>query len=111
METTFKYKGQIISTPNLEKKLKRMKITLDDIEIIEVPKKELKEELQELLDTHRKVCILNTIDNSKRIAFVPKDEPNPEIEKLLERFKWNPKTKTGIREITPEYIRTMYYEE
>ena len=35
--TTFKYNGKIISTPNLEKKLKRMKITLDDIEIIDKP--------------------------------------------------------------------------
>lgn len=35
METTFKYKGKIITTPNLEKKLKRMKLSLDDIEIID----------------------------------------------------------------------------
>lgn len=34
MNTTFKYQGQIITTPNLEKKLKKMKITLADIEII-----------------------------------------------------------------------------
>lgn len=37
MNTTFKYKNQIITTPNLEKKLKRMKLTLLDIEIIETP--------------------------------------------------------------------------
>lgn len=37
MDTTFKYKNQIITTPNLEKKLKRMKLTLSDIEIIETP--------------------------------------------------------------------------
>lgn len=35
METTFKYKGKIITTPNLEKKLKRMKLSIDDIEIID----------------------------------------------------------------------------
>lgn len=34
MEITFKYKNKIISTPNLEKKLKRMKLSLEDIEII-----------------------------------------------------------------------------
>ena len=37
MEVTFKYKEKIISTPNLAKKLKRMKITEDDIEIIDKP--------------------------------------------------------------------------
>ena len=35
MEVTFKYDGKIITTPNLEKKLKRMKLQLSDIEIIE----------------------------------------------------------------------------
>lgn len=40
MEITFKYKDKIITTPNLEKKLKRMKLSLEDIEIIKAPKKE-----------------------------------------------------------------------
>lgn len=42
MEVTFKYKNKIITTPNLEKKLKRMKISLEDIEIIETPKEKSK---------------------------------------------------------------------
>lgn len=37
MSTTFKYNNKLITTPNLEKKLKQMKITLDDIEIIDIP--------------------------------------------------------------------------
>lgn len=45
MEITFKYNNKIYSTPNLEKKLKRMKLSLEDIEIIETPvKKEIQEE-------------------------------------------------------------------
>lgn len=46
MEIKFKYNGKIISTPNLEKKLKRMKISIDDIEIIkdDVKKEVVKEE-------------------------------------------------------------------
>ena len=40
METTFKYQDKIITTPNLEKKLKRMKLTLEDIEIIPTQIKE-----------------------------------------------------------------------
>lgn len=40
MSVTFLYKGTKITTPNLDKKLKRMKITMDDITIVEeeVPK-------------------------------------------------------------------------
>lgn len=34
MEIYFKYKNKIISTTNLEKKLKRLKIDINDIEII-----------------------------------------------------------------------------
>ena len=45
MEITFEYKGKIITTPNLEKKLKRMKLSLEDIKIIPTPlKKESKSE-------------------------------------------------------------------
>lgn len=44
MNTTFKYQNQIITTPNLEKKLKKMKLTLEDIEIISEEKKEEKED-------------------------------------------------------------------
>ena len=39
MDITFKYNGKIITTPNLEKKLKKMKIQLSDIEIIETKEK------------------------------------------------------------------------
>lgn len=48
MEITFKYKDKIISTPNLEKKLKRMKISIDDIEIMEeIPKQIDQDEFEE----------------------------------------------------------------
>ena len=110
MDTYFKYKGQIFSTPNLEKKLKRMKITIDDIEIVDSPKPKEEEQSLELLDIYRKVVICSTLDKYKRIAFVPKDSPNPEIKDLLERFMWNPETKTGIKELTEEYVETMFYE-
>lgn len=53
METTFKYKNKIITTPNLEKKLKRMKISIDDIEIIDTPK----------IEKEEKVTYLYPLDN------------------------------------------------
>lgn len=111
MDTTFKYKGQIISTPNLEKKLKRMKISINDIEIIKEEKKLKEEELPELLDTHRKVRIRSTLDGSTRIGYIPKDSSNPEIKDLLKRFMWNPTTKTGLKELTEDYVKTLYYEK
>lgn len=44
METTFIYKGKTITTPNLEKKLKRLKITIDDIQIVDTPIKKKQED-------------------------------------------------------------------
>lgn len=111
METTFKYKGQTISTPNLEKKLKRMKISINDIEIIKEEKKLEEEKLPELLDTYRKIRIRSTLDDSTRIGYIPKDSPNPEIKDLLKRFMWNPTTKTGLKELTEDYVKTLYYEK
>ena len=37
-EITFKYKGKIYNPKNFEKKLKQLRITKEDIEIIETPK-------------------------------------------------------------------------
>lgn len=50
MNTTFIYKGTTITTPNLEKKLKRMKITKDDIQIIDeqIKNKKIIKELRHL---------------------------------------------------------------
>lgn len=44
MNTRFKYKGVILETPNLKKKLKRMGITINDIEILPEEKKIIEEE-------------------------------------------------------------------
>lgn len=53
METTFIYNGKTITTPNLQKKLKRMKITEADIEIIPNPtKEETKSELDIPLENY-----------------------------------------------------------
>lgn len=37
----FKYNNKVFEVPNLEKKLKRMKLTLDDIELVTPPKKKV----------------------------------------------------------------------
>ena len=107
---TFKYKGKIITTPNLEKKLKRMKISIDDIEIIEEPQVQKKQEDEnELIKDKRMVIVRSNIDDIRRVCYIPMDY-RPTMRELFKNHIWNPKTKTGIREITEEYLMTLYYE-
>lgn len=112
METTFKYNGKIISTPNLEKKLKRMKISIDDIEIIDVPKKEKSsnDEIEDYMLNKRRIIVRSTEDNIRRVCFVDKDKGLPPISELFKDYMWNPETKTGVKGMTREFLMTMYYE-
>lgn len=105
---TFKYKDTIISTPNLEKKLKRMKLSLNDIEIIDTPINK-KEEVIEEPNNLKKIIIQSSLDKMQYISFVPMDFNFPAIEEFFKKYLWNPSTKTGIKEFTPEYIKTLYY--
>lgn len=109
MEITFKYQGKIISTPNLEKKLKRMRISIDDIEIIDTPTKQIKQEqgLDPFYDDKEMVIIRSTKDNIRRICFITKGT-RPPFKKLFEKVIWNPKTKTGLYDEI--FLKTMYYE-
>lgn len=109
MNTTiyFKYKNKYLSTPNLEKKLKRMGITKDDIEIIEPPLKKKEETIEEESDLE-KVTIKSSLDNMSYISFLPKGY-RPPIKELVKKHMWNPITKTGIKEFTEDYIKTLCY--
>ena len=112
MEITFKYNGKIISTPNLEKKLKRMKISIDDIEIIQAknePKK-VDNSLEDFMLDKERLIVCSTKDDIKRVVYVKKGT-RPPFKKLFEKQKWNPISKTGIKGFDDEYFMTMYYEE
>ena len=110
MDITFKYKGKIITTPNLEKKLKRMKISIDDIEIIDTPikKKEVDSGLEDYMLNKKQVIVRSTQDNIRRICYVDKNKSLPTMSELFKNQMWN--GKTGIKELTREYLMTMYYE-
>ena len=110
MDITFKYKGKKITTPNLEKKLKRMKISINDIEIIDTPikKKEVDSGLEDFMLNKKQVIVRSTQDNIRRICYVDKDKSLPTMSKLFKNQMWN--GKTGIKELTREYLMTMYYE-
>ena len=118
---TFKYDGKIITTPNLEKKLKRMKLQLSDIEIIEeeIKKKENDSGVEDYMLNKIKVVIRHPNDNIRRICYVDKslvnDRPTSEKpvlspKELLISQRWNPDTRTGIRSYTESFLNEMYYE-
>lgn len=112
MEITFKYKDKIITTPNLEKKLKRMKLSIDDIEIINNPiiKKEPESGVEDYMLNKRQIIVHSTEDDIRRVCFVDKNKGLPTIYELFKKNIWNPETKTGIKYLTPEFLMTMYYE-
>ncbi len=104
----FKYNGKIYNPVNVEKKLKKMGITMEDIEILpDEKKKEEESKLDEWMLDKERVVVRSTQDNIRRICYIPKGT-RPPFKKLFEKVIWN--GKTGIKEITNEYIKTMYYE-
>lgn len=94
--TTFIHNGVTIETPNLEKKLKRMKITLDDITII--PNK-VKEEPKEVLGDSITLHRFDSIINGDYIIGVSES---------LDHLIWDPTNKTGIRDFDPNNWRRIY---
>lgn len=48
----FKYKGKVFEVPNLEKKLKRMKLSLEDIELIDKPSPKEDDDKEEVITKH-----------------------------------------------------------
>lgn len=100
---TFKYKNQIIITPNLEKKLKRMRLTLDDIEIISEIKKE------EIVEEDFKNPLIRLKSNQDNMIYTIYSEEKKTPHELMKHLIWDPSSKTGVREITEEYIKTLEY--
>jgi len=101
----FKYNGKLYNPVNIEKKLKKLGITFNDIEIIEEEKK-IDNELDDFYEDKEQVIIHSTLDDIKRVCYVPKGT-RPPIKDILKNHIWNPETKTGVY---PEpFINTMYY--
>lgn len=105
MTITFKYNGKQYTTNNLEKKLNKLGITEKDIEL-------LGNKVVEIEETNkRQIIVRSTEDDIRRICYIDKNKSLPTILKLFKNQIWNPETKTGIKEITKEYLMTMYYEK
>ena len=105
----FIYNNRIYNPVNLEKKLKKMGITINDIEIIPEEKK-VDNSVEDYFQDKRQVIVRSTQDEIRRICYIPKDSGFPPISKLFKNHIWNPETKTGIKELTREFLMTMYYE-
>ena len=101
MEITFKYNGKIITTPNLEKKLKRMKISLEDIEIIPTKRENNSSENKiEISDKEQRI-IRSTLDDIRRVVYIPKGS-----DITAEDFFRNWKLIT----YPDSFYKTLYYE-
>lgn len=100
MDITFKYNNKIITTPNLEKKLKRMKISIDDIEIIENKEKPSNDGIEDYMLNKEQVIVRSTKDNIRRICYVLKGT-RPPISTLFEKQR-------SIYD--DDFLKTMYYE-
>lgn len=107
----FKYNGRIYNPVNVEKKLKKMGITMEDIEILPDEKKEKDNGIEDYMLNKRKVIVRSTEDSIRRVCFVDKDKELPTISELFKDVMWNPETKTGIKGMTREFLMTMYYEQ
>ena len=89
-----------------------MKISIDDVEIIDVPvkKKESPTGVEDYMLNKRQVVVRSTEDDIRRICYIDKDKGLPTISELFKNVMWNPETKTGIKGMTREFLMTMYYE-
>jgi hypothetical protein len=106
MTTTFTYNGKQYTTNNLENKLKKLGITKEDIQLLGP-----KYRVVEIEETDkRQVTVRSTEDDIRRICYIPKDY-RPTIKELFKHHMWNPTTKTGIKELTEDFLMTLYYEQ
>ena len=96
----FIYNGRIYNPVNVEKKLKKMGITMEDIEILpDEKKKESSTEIEDYMLDKELVVILSKLDKIRRICYVPKGT-RPDIKKFL-----------GKQGIYNDYeLMNMYYE-
>lgn len=103
----FEYNGKTFYADNFEKKLKRLKITKNDVKIInddfEFVRKD--KHLETEYDEFTRAYILDKSNNTIHVICVDSLEYKPDIFKLFEKYIWNNETKTGIKYINNDYIK------
>lgn len=96
----FIYNGRIYNPVNVEKKLKKMGITMEDIEILPDEKKKEDNSLEDYMKDKEKVIIRSKLDEIRRVCYVPKGT-RPNIKEFLGKQ----------RIYTENELMNMYYEE
>lgn len=98
----FKYNNKIYETPNLEKKLKRMKLSLEDIEMIN---EDVQQEQSEECEIGGKELRYFLHPNGIRTeCYIPIGQ-NPTALDWFKDVMWN--GSTGIKWCTPEYLTKL----
>ena len=100
----FIYNGNKYYTEKLDKKLKRLKITKDDIQIIREFNPIKEQETIEYPDWY--YCYFYNPNNKISYITVSKDHKKPDKSELYKNI-FNNETKTGIKEFTKEYIDNL----
>ena len=98
----FKYKDKLFYTTNLQKKLKRLKITENDITIIREFEEQKQPEIKEY-ENWLYCYFYNPYTNFFHIV-ISKDHIKPNKYNVFKNSLWNENTKTGIKNFTKEYI-------
>lgn len=100
----FIYNGKTYSTENLDKKLKRLKIKKEDIQIIR-EYNPIKQNIQDEYPDWYYCYFYNPITKYSHIV-VSKDHVKPKND-ILYNLIYNPETKTSCKEYTKEYIDNL----
>lgn len=98
----FKYKDKLYYTTNLAKKLKRLKITENDIEILREYDEQKQPEKIEYYDWL--YCYFYNPELKIYHIVVSQDHSRPNKYDIFKNHIWNNETKTGVKYITKEYL-------
>lgn len=106
----FKYNGHIFNPVNLEKKLKKMGITMEDIEILPDLVKKEKEISED--NPYEIITIESSLDNRKFKTIVPKGYRPNIIEKYKENplWFWNDDGQYIKEFLEDDYLKTLCYK-
>lgn len=98
----FKYKDKLYYTTNLPKKLKRLKITENDIEILREYEEQKQPEKPEYPNWY--YCHFFDPDTKNCHIAISTDHKKPNKYEVFKDHIWNDETKLGIKYFTKEYL-------
>lgn len=104
----FLYNGKKCYTDNLPKKLKRMKITESDIQILREFTEEKKVEKIEIDDSLRKIVYWDPKTKNSYITFIKIDEKPKSVNEHFKSVIYNEETKCGLREVNEDFLNRVY---